>query len=132
MGDQPAEQLSARTRELMAESGLSWRQAWLQAEDELGRPRSGNITSSLSTVRWMAAGLALSLVPGIVSQIVRPGWLTTPSSHDGAVGGAAYLGLLALSGLGIAAIGLRFGLMGRSKEGRAAVARMYLGVVVGA
>jgi hypothetical protein len=34
-----SDRLSVRTRELMAESGISWRKAWRIAEQELGRPR---------------------------------------------------------------------------------------------
>jgi hypothetical protein len=79
----------------------------------------------------MTTGLLFALVPGIVSQIVEPGWLLASSSDDEAVGGAVYLALLVLSGLVIAAIGLRFGLTGRSTEGWAAALRVYIGVVVG-
>jgi hypothetical protein len=46
-------------------------------------------------------------------------------------GGTVYLVLLALSGLGVVAIGLRFGLTGRATEGWAAAVRMYGGVAVG-
>ena len=135
MEDHHAERLSARTRELMAESGLSWRQAWWQAEDELDidleRHRRPPFRSSrrFNTV-WVTAGFALALVPGIVAQIVQPGWATLPS-QEAEIGTAVYLGLLAVSGLVVVAIGLRFGLTGRSSEGWAAALRMYVGVVVG-
>jgi hypothetical protein len=119
----------------MAESELSWRDAWLQAEDELGpdlglQPRSRFRASTRFSVLWMTAGLLFALVPGIVSQIVAPRWMVA-SSPDEAIGGATYLGLLALSGLAIAVIGLRFGLTGRSTEGWAAAVRMCVGVVFG-
>jgi hypothetical protein len=83
-----------------------------------------------SISRNLSAGLLFALVPGIVSQIVGPGWLLRSSPHE-AVGEAVWLGLLAVSGLAIAAIGLRFGLTGRSTEGWEALLRMYVGVVVG-
>jgi hypothetical protein len=136
MRDQDTELLSTRTSELMAESGLSWRDAWLQAEDELGpdlglRPRPRFRPSTRFNILWVLAGLLFALVPGIASQIISPGWLATSSSEDASVGGWVYLGLLIVSGLSIAAMGLRFGLTGRFTEGWAAALRMYPGVVVG-
>jgi hypothetical protein len=135
MKDQDTERLLTRARELMAESELSWRDAWLQAEDELGpdlglQPRSRFRASARFNVLWVTAGFLFALVPGVVSQVVAPRWMVA-SSPDQAVGGAVYLALLALSGLAVAVIGLRFELTGRSTEGGAAALRMYPGVVFG-
>ena len=112
---------------LMAESGLPWTEAWMLST---GRGTSRFRASTLFSVLWMTAGLLFALVPGIVSQIVAPRWMVA-SSPDEAIGGATYLGLLALSGLAIAVIGLRFGLTGRSTEGWEAAVRMCVGVVFG-
>jgi hypothetical protein len=92
--------------------------------------RSNN-PSDQFTVLWVAAGFVFGLVPGIVSLIVRPGWGSSAVTQYANAGTAVYLVLLALSGLGVAAIGLRFGLTGRATEGWAAAVRMYPGVVVG-
>jgi hypothetical protein len=136
MEDQHAERLTARTRELMAESGLSGRQAQAQAEDELEahpelRPQSSDRATTRFKLILAVTGFVLTFVPGIVSLIVRPGWMTASSSQDEATGGAVYLALLALSGLVVVAIGVRFGLAGRARQGWAVMGYMAPGVYFG-
>ena len=95
------------------------------------RSRTRYRASAKSTLLWLAVRFGFRLVPGIVSQVVRPGWGSSAVTQYANAGAAIWAGLLALSGLGVAAIGLRFGLTGRATQGRAAAVHMYGGVVVG-
>jgi hypothetical protein len=95
------------------------------------RSRTRYRASAKSTLLWLAVGFGFGLVPGIVSLVVRPGWGSSAVTQYANAGAAIWAVLLALSGLSVAAIGLRFGLTGWAIQGRAAAVHMYGGVVVG-
>jgi hypothetical protein len=125
--------LTSRTHELMRDRSISSRDAYPEAAAEFGLPllRSPHSASDNFNILWLAVGFLLAFGPGVVSQVVAPGWGATSSSSDATTGGTVYLVLLALSGVGVIAIGFWFGLTGQATEGWRALLRVYFGVTVG-
>lgn len=127
---------SDRTRQLMADSGMSWNKAWRQAETELGPIHGDSSVASRELSRrrtwaWVAVGFATAVLPIISAMLIL--WLIDPQGDDATRRGlyAAFVALLGIPALVTVGAGIWFGRLGEWALGWRTSVRLLSGIVSG-